>query len=78
VDLILHGHRHRDGSTHLHSPRDTRVFATAPASARPGSFRVIDVTADEDGCAVAVARHQRGAAGFEAVETERWRVKVRA
>ncbi len=73
VELILHGHRHRDG---VALSGATRVLATAPASARQGSLRVIDVDPAEGGWAVRVFRRQRAETGFETLEQADWLVSA--
>lgn len=75
VDLVLHGHLHRNRAARLAA---TRVFATAPASAASGpdraSYRLFDIERAAEGWAVeAVLKTLDAADCMAQVDTQRWR-----
>jgi 3',5'-cyclic AMP phosphodiesterase CpdA len=81
VNLVLHGHRHRNLSYSQESIRKfvsnaPRVFCTAPASSEGASFRVFDVESEGEGWRVEATLRQRTSAGFVVAESESWRVSA--
>ncbi len=74
VDLVLHGHRHRNQRS---EQLGARIFCTAPASAEQASFRAFEIAPEDDGWIVEMSRHERANGAFEVLETECWRVERR-
>ena len=70
VDLVLHGHRHRNQAAERHG---MKVFCTAPASAENASFRVFDICRDADGWEVEASLRVRSGSGFEVTDRAAWR-----
>ena len=73
VDLILHGHQHRDEDSER---QGIKVYCTAPASSRSASFRVFDVTQVDAGWEIATAHRQRTGAGFSTAKASSWLVSA--
>ncbi len=75
VDLVLHGHRHRNLSADTPAA-GPRIFCTGPASSKDASFRVFDVAREGAGWRVEATLRQRTADGFQVSEAERWMVSA--
>lgn len=73
VDLILHGHRHRNQTS---DRGGTKVYCTAPASAENASFRVLDVSRTDHGFAAEASLIGRGPSGFEVRDKDAWSVSA--
>lgn len=76
VNLVLHGHLHRNRAARL---GDVRVYATAPASSAAAperaSYRLFDVTRAGNGWAVAARLRMLGEDGvIGTVHEEQWQV----
>lgn len=81
VNLVLHGHRHRNLSYSQDSIRKfagnaPRVFCTAPASSEGASFRVFDVESEGAGWRVEASLRQRTSSGFIIADSESWLVSA--
>ena len=69
VDLIVHGHDHKDRREVRHG---VRVFGTSSASYEAGSYRCIDVVPDASGWQLRMRLLRRDDGSFHCVEDEHW------
>ena len=69
VDLIVHGHDHKDRREVRHG---VRVFGTSSASYRAGSYRSFDIEKDSRGWQLRMRLMRRDEDGFRCVDDEHW------
>ena len=75
VDVMLHGHRHRNQSS---VRLGARTYCTAPASGEAAAFRQFDVTPVDGGHQLEQTLLERTALGtFDVSERESWQVSAR-
>lgn len=80
VDLVLHGHDHRNSSSQL---GDTRIYSTNSASSvvegRQAAYRVFDVVSTAAGWSVAMQLKQLASADADAsiVQSDSWHIAPR-
>lgn len=73
VDVVVHGHRHRNQKSERSG---MRIFCTAPASAMAASLRLFDLTRTDEGLSVQASLITRGPGGFAVRDLEAWSVSV--
>ncbi|MCB1684228.1 MAG: metallophosphoesterase [Pseudomonadales bacterium] len=70
VELVLHGHQHRNREVVVGA---TRILCTGPASSADASFRVFDIESDQGNPRVSAELWQRvGAGDFRRMDTGIW------
>lgn len=81
VDLVLHGHNHRNASSRL---GDMRIYSTNSASSviegREASYRVFDVANTSSGWSVAMQLKQLASSQSEVsvIHSDSWRIATRS
>lgn len=74
VELVLHGHQHRNRAVQVGG---TRIFCTGPASSADASFRIFDIEADQGSRTVSGELWQRvGSGDFRRIDSQIWHLNA--